>query len=416
MRQRMDFAGLAWRPVAPAILLAFFLFAPSGAVAQEEVTPEEVAPEETGPPALAPPEIGAGAWALVDGETGLLLGGENPDEALPLASLTKVMAALVALREIEAGEASLDDEVVVSEDAESYVGLVYSNVGLISGETVTLRDLLVASLIPSGTDAVYALAEHVGDGSTESFVARMNEEAEALGLEDANFESPAGLDSPENRASARDMAEVSREAMAYPEFAEIVDQTEATINTDGREIEIFTTNSLLNSYEPATGIKTGTSPEAGPSLAASAETDGESYIAIVLDAAAEDGTPGDRFEDSETILEYAFGGFDRAALVARDEPYEKLPLPYRRGEEVDLVATEDVFGPVNTASGVERRVSTPEPPPSARAGQELGEVEVLVEGQSVGRSPLVTREGYEEASLWQRVRSAAGGLFRRLSQ
>lgn len=407
MRQRMNLAGPAWRAVAPALLLALVFSAPGGAA----VAQEEAAPEETDPTVLAPPEIEAGGWALVDGETGLVLGGENPDKGLPLASLTKVMSALVAFREIEAGEASLDDEVVISEDAESYVGLVYSNVGLISGETVTLRDLLVASLIPSGTDAVYALAEHLGDGSTEAFVARMNEEAAALRLEDANFESPAGLDTPENFASARDMAKISREAMAYPEFAEIVGQTEATIKTNDREIDIFSTNNLLNSYTPATGIKTGTSPESGPSLAASAESDGESYIAVVLDAKSEDGTPGDRFEDAEAILEYAFGGYDREALVARDEPYEKLPLPSRRSESVDLVATKDVFGPVNAASEVERRVTTPDLPPSARAGEELGEVEVIVGGQSVGRSPLVTREGYEEASLWQRVRNAVTGLF-----
>ncbi len=403
MRRRSNLARPVWASVAPAFLLALILFAPAGAAAQEEAPPD--------PTVLAPPEIEAGAWVLVDAETGLFLDGENPNDGVPLASLTKVMSALVAFREIEAGEASLDDEVVISEDAESYVGLVYSNVGLISGETVTLRDLLVAAMIPSGTDAVYALAEHLGDGSTEAFVARMNDEAAALGLEDANFESPAGLDTPENFASARDMAEISREAMAYPEFAEIVSQTEATINTNNREIEIFTTNNLLNAYEPATGIKTGTSPESGPSLAASAESDGESYIAIVLDAASEDGTPGDRFEDAEQILEYAFGRYDREALIARDESYEKLPLPYRRGESVELVATEEVFGPVDAASEVERRVKTPEPPPSARAGEELGEVEVLVGGQSVGRSPLVTREGYEEASLWQRARHAVTGLF-----
>ena len=404
MRQRATIARPVSTAAPPAFLLALvLLFAPVGATAQEE--------EVQDPTVLAPPEIEAKAWVLVDGETGLFLDGENPDEGLPLASLTKVMSALVALREIDAGEASFEDEVVISEDAESYVGLVYSNVGLISGETVTLRDLLVATLVPSGTDAVYALAEHLGDGSTEAFVARMNEEAQALGLEDTNFESPAGLDSPDNRASARDMAEISREAMAYPEFAEIVGQTTATINTNNREIEIFSTNNLLNAYEPATGIKTGTSPESGPSLAASAESDGESYIAIVLDAGSEDGTPGDRFEDTESILEYAFGRYDREALVARDEPYEKLPLPYRRGESVDLVATEDVFGPVDAASEVERRVTTGEPPSSARAGQEIGEVEVLVGGQSVGRSPLVTREGYEEATLWQRVRNTVGGLF-----
>ena len=409
MRQRLGFVRSGWTAVAPALLLALvFLFAPGGAAAQEEL-----APAEADPTVPAPPEIEAKAWALVDGETGIFLDGENPDEGLPLASLTKVMSALVAFREIEAGEASLDDKVVVSKNAESYVGLVYSNVGLISGETVALRDLLVATLVPSGTDAVYALAEHLGDGSTEAFVARMNEEAKALGLEDANFESPAGLDTPENFASARDMAEISREAMAYPEFAGIVDQTAATINTNNREIEIFTTNNLLNAYEPATGVKTGTSPESGPSLAASAESDGESYIAVVLDAASEDGTPGDRFEDAEAILEHAFGRYDREALVARNEPYEELPLPYRRGESIELVATEDVFGPVDAASaeGVERRVTMGEPPASARAGQELGEVEVLIDGQSLGRSPLVARRGYEEASLWQRARYTVGGLF-----
>ncbi len=404
MRQRWNLA----RPVrtAPVLLLALvLLISPGGAVAQEED------PAEAGPTVVAPPEIEARAWVLVDQETGLLLAGENPDEGLPVASMTKVMSALVALRAVEAGEASLDDEVTISEDAESYVGLVYSNVGLISGETVTLRDLLVATLVPSGTDAVYALAESLGDGSVEAFVARMNEEAAALGLEETRFESPAGLDTPENFVSARDMAEICREAMAYPEFAEIVGQTAATINTNNREIEIFNTNDLLNTYEPATGIKTGTSPESGPSLAASAESDGESYVAIVLDAASEDGTPGDRFEDAEAILEHGFGRYDREALVARDEPYEELPLPYRRGEAVELVATEDVFGPVDAASEVERRVTAPEPPPSARAGQELGEVEVLIGGQSVGRSPLVTRQGYEEASLWQRVRYTVGGLF-----
>ena len=407
MLRRSNLAMPPRTALASAFMLALvLLLAPGGAAAQEVE-----APAEADPTVVAPPEVDAGAWALVDAETGLFLAGENPDERRPVASMTKVMSALVALREVEAGEASLDDEVVISEDAESYVGMVYSNVGLISGETVTLRDLLVATLVPSGTEAVYALAEHLGDGSVEAFVARMNEEAQALGLEETRFESPAGLDAPENFASARDMAEISREALEYPEFAEIVSQSAATVNTDNREIEVFNTNDLLNTYEPATGIKTGTSPEAGPSLAASAESDGESYIAIVLDAASEDGTPGDRFEDAEALLEHAFGRYDREALVARDEGYENLPLPYRRGESIELVATEDVFGPVDAASEVERRVTMPEPPPSARAGEELGEVEVLVNGQSVGRSPLAARTGYEEASLWQRARYAVSGLF-----
>lgn len=360
----------------------------------------------------APPKVEAEAWALADADTGLYLTGENPDERLPVAATAIVMTALVALREVEAGDAKLEDEVTISKKAESYVGTVYSNVGLISGETVTLRDLLVASLVPSGTDAVYAMAEHLGNGAGEAgvdaFVARMNRQARAMGLRNTRFDNPAGLDSPGNYSSARDLAEIGREAMAYPEFAEIVGQTSASIGTNDRKIEVFTTNGLLSTYPLATGVKTGTSPEAGPSLVASAEGGGESYVAVVLDAGSEDGTPGDRFEDARSILEHGFARYEREALVARHEKYGELPLPYRGGESVELVATENVFGPVDAggAERVERRVRTEKAPPSARAGEELGDVEVLVGGRRVGQSPLVAREGYAKASPWEKARQA----------
>lgn len=370
-------------------------------------------PDAEGGTAPAPPEVGSRAWVLADAGTGLYLAGENPDERLPVAATAIVMTALVALREVEAGEANLDEKVAVSEEAETYVGTVYSNVGLISGESATLRDLLVASLLPSGTDAVYALAEHLGGGGGEAgvdaFVARMNREAEAMGLRNTRFDNPAGLDSPGGYSSARDLAQIARAALAYPEFAEIVGRPGATVSTNGRKIEVFNTNNLLNTYELATGVKTGTSPEAGPSLVASAEDGRESYVAVVLDAESEDGTPGDRFGDARAILEHGFARYEREALVSRDEPYGELPLPYRGGKPAKLVATEDVFGPVDEGGGagrIERRVTTEEPPPSARPGQRLGEVKVLVDGQSVGSSPLVTREGYEEASPWEKARYA----------
>ena len=409
MRQRLNLTKL---PMAAAMLVALALvlvLLPGGAGAQEETAPGEAAAEAEVP---EPPELDARAWALVDAETGLFLAGENADERLPIASMTKIMTALVALEAVEAGETSLAEEVVISEQAESYVGFLYSNVGLILGEQTTVRDLLVAALDPSGTDAVYALAEHLGDGgSVDAFVNRMNEEAASMGLSETNFESPAGLDTPENYSNARDMAKMSQAAMEYPEFAEIVGMTDAVIRTQGREIEVFNTNDLLSTYPPATGIKTGTSPESGPSLAASAEDNEESYIAIVLDAESEDGTPGDRFEDARTILEYGFECFDREALVSRDEAYEELPMPYRRDEIVELIAAEDVLGPVDAASEVERRVTTVELPPEAQSGQRFGEVEVLIGGQSIGSSPLVAREGYEEASIWDRITYTVGGLF-----
>jgi serine-type D-Ala-D-Ala carboxypeptidase (penicillin-binding protein 5/6) len=358
-----------------------------------------------------PPKINAGAWVLEDTETGLYLAGKNPDKRLPIASTTKIMVALIAL---ERG-VDLDEEVTISDQAERFVGSVYSNVGLISGERLSVRELLVASLVPSGTDADYALAEHLGGGGgkagVENFVEEMNRKADSMGLENTHFENPAGLDSPEHYSSARDMAEIARAAMQYPEFRDIVDTEQATISTQSREIEVFNTNNLLYSYGPATGVKTGTSPEAGPSLVASAKEGDESYVAVVLDA------NGDqyRFTAAQKALDFGFADYEREALVREDQVYKKVGLPFRREESVGLAAAEDVPGLVGPGLEVERRTTTEEPPPEARAGEELGTIEVLVDGKSVGSAPLVTEKGYEEASLWQKIRYWSSGAARSVS-
>jgi D-alanyl-D-alanine carboxypeptidase (penicillin-binding protein 5/6) len=358
-----------------------------------------------------PPKINAGAWALEDTETGLYLAGENPDKRLPIASTTKIMVALIAL---ERG-VDLDEEVTISDQAERFVGSVYSNVGLISGERLSVRELLVASLVPSGTDADYALAEHLGGGGgkagVENFVEEMNRKADSMGLKNTHFENPAGLDSPEHYSSARDMAEIARAAMEYPEFRDIVDTEQATISTQSREIEVFNTNDLLYTYGPAIGVKTGTSPEAGPSLVAAAKEGDESYVAVVLDA------NGDqyRFTAAQKALDFAFADYEREALVREGQVYEKVGLPFRREESVGLAAAEDVPALAGPGLEVERRTTTDEPPPEARSGEDLGTVEVLVDGKSVGSAPLVTEQGYEEASLWQKIQYWTSGAARSVS-
>jgi D-alanyl-D-alanine carboxypeptidase len=357
------------------------------------------------------PQVNAAAWTLVDTETGLYLAGKNPDKRLPIASTTKIMVALIAF---ERG-VDLDEEVTVSDQAERFVGFTYSNVGLISGERLSVRELLVASLVPSGTDAVYALAEHLGGGGgeagVENFVEEMNRKADSMGLENTHFENPAGLDAREHYSSARDLAEIAGAAMEYPEFREIVDTETATISTQSREIDVFNTNDLLYAYEPATGVKTGTSPEAGPTLVAAAKEGDESYLAIMLDAKGEEY----RFEAARTALDFGFADYEREALVREGEVYEEVGLPFRREESVGLAAAEDVPGLVGPGLEVERRATVKEPPPGARAGQELGTVEVLVDGQSVGSAPLVTARGYEEASLWQKIRYWTSGAARSVS-
>jgi serine-type D-Ala-D-Ala carboxypeptidase (penicillin-binding protein 5/6) len=373
-------------------------------------SPDRAAAQETKPEAPpGAPKLNAGSWTLIDADTGHYLAGKNPDERVSIASTTKIMVALVALDE----DVDLDEQVTVSEKAASYAGSVYSNIGLYPYDRVSVRDLLTAALVPSGTDADYALAEHLGDGSVDEFVAKMNDKAKELGLENTHFANPAGIDAPGNYSSAADLAKITREAMKYPEFRKIVNMPEATISTQDREIDVVTTNLLVlpNSgydYGPATGAKTGTSVQAGPCVVATAQSGDESYIAVVLDAA------GDlqRFEAARTALEYGFGEYEREPLVERQEPYAELELPYRRGAMVKLVAAKDVIALAGPGLEVVRSKTTQEAPPSAKAGRKVGTVEVSVDGRSVGSSPLVVQKGYEEASLWQKVTYLAGGLKR----
>ena len=353
---------------------------------------------------VAKPEVAARAWALADLRSGEYLAGENPSKELSIASTTKIMSALVVLK-----RGNLDEEVTVSEDAAAYATPAYSNVGLLPGDALSVKELLMATLISSGDDAAYALAEHVGGGGqagVDRFVAEMNEEAKALGLEDTHFENPVGFDARGHYSSARDLASMAELAMQNPEFRKIVSTDYATIYTPYREIPLANTNELLFSYGPATGIKTGTTPAAGETLVSSATIGDESYVCVVLDSVE------DRFAASVRALRYGFAAYDRADLVVRGKRYASVDVPYRRDKTVDLVAKDDVEGLVDASPDVERDVNLVKNlPDSARAGTRLGAVVVRVDGKKIGETSLVASKGYEKASLGQRVWYTVEGIF-----
>jgi serine-type D-Ala-D-Ala carboxypeptidase (penicillin-binding protein 5/6) len=394
VRARLVLVKSAATLIALSILL---ILAPHGVAAQETEAPPGA------------PKLDAGSWTLIDADTGLYLAGKDPDKQVQIASTTKIMVAIVALDE----GVDMDEKVTVSEDAAAYAGSIYSNVGLYPYDQVSVEDLLTAALVPSGTDAVYALAEHLGDGSVDEFVDKMNDKAKEMGLKNTHFENPAGIDDPQNYSSARDLATMTREAMKYPEFRKIIALPEAIISTQDRQIQIVNTNLLVvpNSgydYGPATGVKTGTSPQAGPCLVASARSGDESYIAVILDA----GGDFQRFDAATTALEYGFGEFENEPLVEQGDDFADLELPYRRDETVNLVAAKNVTALAGPGLTVAREAAHKEAPPSAKKGQQLGTVEVSVEGRNAGSSPLVLQQGYKAASLWQRITYWAGGLKR----
>ena len=344
--------------------------------------------------------MGARSWELVDEKSGKYLAGNNASARRPIASLTKIMVALVVLDNDD-----LDRRAAVSQKAASYAQTMYSNVGLFPGDVLSIRELLMAALISSGDDAVYALAQAEGNGSVDTFVRKMNQKAKALGLKDTHFQNPIGLDARGNYSSARDLATMTRLALQNPEFRKIVSTSSATINTQDRQIPLQNTNELLSTYGPATGVKTGTTPAAGRSLVASAARGNESYITVVLD-------DENRFSDAAAMLGYGFSHYDREQLVTAGKRYAKLDVPYRRDKTVGLMAKENVSVLVEKGSEAKRSIKvTRNPPDSAKRGRKLGSVTVKVGGKRVGESPLVARKGYEKASVWRRVWYTVGGLF-----
>lgn len=272
--------------------------------------------EPTEPPAEAPPISAETAFAL-DLDSGKALVALNADERRPIASLTKMVGALVVARVIHEGLVSLADAVEI-EESDLVDETIFSHMGLVAGDTVTVEQLLQGSLIPSGNDAAKALARHVGtmlagegDDPTEAFVAEMNDIVAELGLRDTQFANPDGDDDDRNFSTAHDLAIIGQEVMQSRVLTRIVSMSEVTVTSVGpehRQYELFNTNHLLDA-PGVDGIKTGTTDGAGACLVASSVLeDGRHVIVVVLgsdpdpDDQAGDPIEWPRFADAQAIL------------------------------------------------------------------------------------------------------------------
>jgi serine-type D-Ala-D-Ala carboxypeptidase (penicillin-binding protein 5/6) len=242
------------------------------------------------PPALPDPypDVARAYYVEIDGRPRW---GGHADESLPIASLTKLMTALLVA---EAGD--LDADVTVTRTAVAETG---SRLGLRAGERVRSGDLLTAMLVRSANDACRALAD-ANAGEETRFVARMNARAVELGLTRTQFANACGHDDDDNRGSARDMATLTHAALQIEAIATRVSLREFTLTTaSGRRYPMRTTNALLGLLDGARGVKTGWTPGAGRCLVALAERDGRRVLAVMLHAP-------ERWWDSVALIELAF--------------------------------------------------------------------------------------------------------------
>lgn len=341
--------------------------------------------------ALSETEITAPAAVLMDANSGKILYEKNAHDQRPCASITKVMTLTLVMEAIDSGKIHLDDVVTTSAHAASMGG---SDIWLEEGEQMSVDDMIKATAVASANDAAVALAEFVS-GSEDDFVAAMNEKAKSLGMEDTTFLNCNGLDEEGHITSAYDVALMSRELIKHEK---IFDYTSIWIDyLRGGETQIVNTNKLLKSYNGITGLKTGTTGDAGSCISATAERNGLSLIGVVLGAAS--GT--DRFRDAATLLDYGFANFESRQLTLSDE---LAPINVENGMQDTVgVACEDsawLTVPKGEGEGVKESLDIPATISAPVAdGDVVGSLTFTLSGEEIAAFDIVATEDVAEKSF-----------------
>lgn len=346
---------------------------------------------------------------LMEEDTGTILYEQNSHEALPPASVTKVMTLLLIYEGERDGKFDWTDTVQVSEHAASMGG---SQVFLEEGETQTAADMTKSIAIASANDAAVAMAEFLA-GSEEAFVQKMNERAKELGMEDTNFVNACGLDTEGHVSSAYDIALMSRELMEnFPEIKEYTTTWQDSIVHKTRRGEetfgLTNTNKLIQWYDGATGLKTGSTGNALYCLSGTAERDGMGLIAVVM--AAPDYKV--RFREVMQLLDYGFANY--AIEKGREKGYAMGEVPVEKGmtDTVEAVVAEKISVLVPKGKEAQWETKTellPAVSAPVEAGTKVGELVYLRDGEEVGRVELTAGENVEKANVDTMLRRMLAG-------
>lgn len=334
----------------------------------------------------AAPSIHAQAAAVIDVTSGRLLYSLRGDETLPIASLTKIMTAIVA---IEHGK--LSDTVMVGRNAFAKEG---SSIYLHMGEEMSLENMLYGLMLRSGNDAATAIAEHVG-GSEEGFVYLMNEKAKMLGLVHTHFQNPHGLDAKGHYSTANDLAKLTSYALKNQQFKEIVRTPSKTAPNpnDPWDYKWLNKNKMLRFYDGADGVKTGYTKIAKRCLVSSATRGGQQIAVVTLN-------DGDDWNDHRKLLDYGFANYPLTTLIGEGQEMEQGLIT---GAEFKYaLATEE-------AGHIERRLKLT----TARTGSfgYRGKISVLLNGEEIGTVPVYDKNSYRPSGSGEGSAPKAGGAF-----
>ena len=321
---------------------------------------------------------------LIEANTGKVLYEMNADEALPPASVTKIMTLLLVMEAIDDGRLTLSDTVTASANAASMGG---SQIYLKEGEQMSVLDMLKSVIMASANDAAVALAEHIA-GTEEAFVELMNKKAGELGMHSTNFENTNGLDDTAKNhvTSARDIAIMSRELIKHKTVLEYSSSWLDSIR-DGA-FGLTNTNRLIRFYKGATGLKTGSTSKAKFCISATAERNGMSLIAVVMAAPTRD----TRNAIATSLLDYGFSNY----ALYRNEKSEISDVRVVGGVKESCSVKEVDFCKVlskNEASKITRTVELEESVAApVNEGDRIGRCVYRFGDTVIGESDIVATE------------------------
>lgn len=329
---------------------------------------------------------------LMEASTGKVLFEQNPDEALPPASVTKIMTLLLVMESVDSGKISLGDMVTASAHACSMGG---SQIYLKEGEQMSVEDMIKSVVISSANDAAVALAEHIA-GTEESFVEMMNKRASELGMSATNFENTNGLDDTAQNhvTSARDIALMSAELLKHRKITEYSSIWMDTVRNG--EFGLTNTNRLVRFYKGANGLKTGSTSKAKFCISATAERDGMTLICVIMAAPTRD----IRNAAATSLLDWGFANY----ALYRSPVSELSPIKVLGGVSSQCKLRSNEFCTVvNKADlgAVKYEIQLPqETAAPVKEGEKLGSVVYTLGDREIGRTDITAAQEIDKINYW----------------
>ena len=334
---------------------------------------------------------------LVEASTGEILYEKNKDEKVSIASLTKMVAQIIILENIEDGNLKWDEIVTASSNAASMGG---TQIWLTAGEKISVEDLFKGMSMASANDATVALAERVA-GTESAFVKLMNDKVKEFGLKNTVFQNCTGLDEEGHYSTAYDLSVIARELLKHDEILKFSSVYEDYIRKDTpNKFWIVNTNKLVRFYEGADGLKTGFTDNAGYTMAVTAKRDDMRLIAIVL------GEQVSKVRNDETteLLDYGFNNYKVNLIKSKGEVVKKIKIDKGSSNEVEIVTQNDILV-LNKKSDAtvnyDTKVTVNEIELPVKKGTVIGKIEVLYNNKVIKSDNLIVSNDVEKINYFK---------------